>query len=113
MPEINEIRKYSDFIKKYIKGKNINSIKILKGRYIKHGPFENYKIINKNLPIKLIDVKTKGKIMYFIFENNLFLLATMGLNKGWVYYNNKKYIFSDVVNDYAKYLSEDKINQSI
>jgi len=41
MPEINEVRKYADFIKKKIKNNSITNINILNGRYKKHGPFEH------------------------------------------------------------------------
>jgi len=51
MPEINEVRKYADFISKKCKDKNILEIKIVKGRYKKHGPFDNYKELVNNLPL--------------------------------------------------------------
>ena len=60
MPEVTEIRKYADFIKKHMKGKNLLDIKILKGRYKKHKPFEKYALIKKSVPLKIIDVVTKG-----------------------------------------------------
>jgi len=50
MPEIVEIRKYADFIKNKIKNSNLNSIKILKGRYKTHGPFDKYNELIKKLP---------------------------------------------------------------
>ena len=43
MPEINEVRKCADFIRKKLKNKEIIKINILNGRYKKKGPFENYK----------------------------------------------------------------------
>ena len=39
MPEVIEIRKYADFLKKIIKNKYLNELNILKGRYTKK-PFE-------------------------------------------------------------------------
>lgn len=49
--------------------------------------------------------------MYFIFEHELFMFATMGLSGGWCYYdkNKNKYMFSDVMEDYKKYISNEKM----
>ena len=45
MPEVVEIRKYADFLIDKLKSTNINSIKILKGRYKNHKPFELYLLL--------------------------------------------------------------------
>lgn len=105
MPEINEVRKYADFIKKKLKNKEIINIKILNGRYKNKGPFENYKKLKNNLPLKLIDVKTKGKLIYLIFDNNLFLISRLGLVGGWCYLKNdsNKYDHTDIYKYYLKY----------
>jgi len=96
MPEINEIRKYADFIKDKIKKNKILEINILNGRYKTHGPFQKYNDIKKELPLKLLDVKTKGKLLYFVFENNFYIFSTLGLYGGWCYLKegSSKYNFS-------------------
>ena len=102
MPEINEVRKYADFILKKCKDKNILEIKIVKGRYKKHGPFDNYKELVGELPLKLLDVKTKGKFLYIELEKGYYIFSTLGLSGGWNFYNSKtkKNEFSDSFNDY-------------
>ena len=97
MPEIVEIRKYADFLKRKLKNKTINEIKILKGRYKTHGPFQNYYSIIKKLPLKVLDVKTKGKFLYFIFEDDYYLFSTLGLHGGWVFYNNDTFQFNTLI----------------
>jgi hypothetical protein len=72
MPEIIEVLNAADFIKKKLKNKSIIDINILNGRYKKNGAFENYNKLKKNIPLQLIDVKTKGKLLYLIFDNNLY-----------------------------------------
>lgn len=102
MPEVVEIRKYADFLKSKMKGKFIKNINIKNGRYKKHGPFPLYKEISKNLPLKVIDIKTKGKFLYIILENNFYILSTLGLSGGWVHKNkNTDYEFPILV-DYIK-----------
>jgi formamidopyrimidine-DNA glycosylase len=112
MPEIIEVRKYADFILKNLKNKNIIDIKILNGRYKKHKPFENFYKFKNDLPLKLLDVKTKGKFLYIIFENNYYIFSTLGLNGGWCYFlkNKNKFLFSTNIDDYSKYFSDNKIN---
>ena len=114
MPEIIEVRKYADFIRKYCKNKEIIDIKILNGRYKKHKPFEKYYQIKNNLPLKIVDVKTKGKLLYIIFDSNIkfYILSTLGLSGGWCYFSESKnkFLFSKNVDDYAKYLSDERIN---
>jgi formamidopyrimidine-DNA glycosylase len=108
MPEVVEIRKYADFLKSKLKNKYIEKINILQGRYKKHKPFNLYKEISKELPLKVIDIRTKGKFLYIVFEKNYYLLSTLGLSGGWVYKNNDiikfplemDYIKTDIVDSY-------------
>lgn len=89
MPEINEVRQYANFLKLKFKNSKITEINILNGRYKKHGPFQHYDELKKHLPIKVLDVKTKGKFMYMILEHNLYLFSTLGLSGGWIFQKTK------------------------
>ena len=113
MPEINEIRKYADFIKDKIKKNKILDINILNGRYKTHGPFQKYNDIKKELPLKLLDVKTKGKLLYFVFENNFYMFSTLGLSGGWCYLKegSSKYNFSQTEEEWL-YFDNLKENDS-
>jgi formamidopyrimidine-DNA glycosylase len=82
MPEVVEVLKTVDFLKKIMKNEFITDIKILKGRYITHGPFDLYSVLKKNLPLKVIDIKNKGKFIYFILEKGFYLFSTLGLKGG-------------------------------
>jgi formamidopyrimidine-DNA glycosylase len=70
MPEIVEVRKYVAFIRKHTHNNMVKEINIINGRYKKHGPFEGYKKYVKDLPLKIKEVNSKGKFIYFIFEND-------------------------------------------
>jgi len=85
MPEIVEVRKYVAFIRKHTHNNMVKEINIINGRYKKHGPFEGYKKYVKELPLKIKEVNSKGKFIYFIFENDMVLFNTLGLSGGWVY----------------------------
>ena len=85
MPEVMEIRKYADLINKYVGNKMVQNITIKKGRYHKHGAFDGFGEFKKALPLKLIQVKTKGKFIYMEFANNIYMLNTLGLSGGWAF----------------------------
>jgi formamidopyrimidine-DNA glycosylase len=96
MPEIIEVKMYSDFIKKNIKDNKLLSIKILNGRYKKHGPFEHYKKIINELPCIIEEINTKGKFMYMKFNDDLYLGVSLGLMGGWFF--RKKAIKLKIIN---------------
>jgi formamidopyrimidine-DNA glycosylase len=112
MPEINEIRKFSDFIKDKIQNEKIIDIKILNGRYKKHGPFAKYTDIKNELPLKLLDVKTKGKFSYMVFEKDFYIFSTLGLSGGWCYLKNgaKTYNFSRTEEEWEEFTGEEEMS---
>lgn len=89
MPEIIEVKKYADFIRKILLNKILLNISIINGRYKKHGPFDFYKKFKSNLPSKIINIGTKGKLMYISFYNDYHIIVTLGLSGGWLIYNKK------------------------
>jgi DNA-formamidopyrimidine glycosylase len=115
MPESPEVLYLSKYIKNNIKNRYIDSIKILKGRYIKHGSPNGYKQFIKQLPLKCLDVQKKGKVIFIYFENDWCLISKLGMS-GWWYidddspewlpnyqnvvfnFNEKKLIFTDFRN---------------
>jgi formamidopyrimidine-DNA glycosylase len=92
MPEVIEVRYYTDFIRRQIRdhGKytRLLSINILQGRYKTHGPFDGYSSITHSLPLRVIDVDAKGKYMYIILENEWVIGVTLGLTGGWFFRKN-------------------------
>lgn len=111
MPEVIEVREYADFCNKYIKNKTLLNIKILNGRYKKHGPFNGFKELLKSLPLKVVETKNKGKFMYIQLnkETPLYIGITLGLSGGWFFkpsglkkdkyihgLNGSRYVESDI-----------------
>jgi len=115
MPEIIEIKNYTDFIKKNIFNKNLLDIKIIGGRYKKHGPFTNYDNIKILLPLKILDVSSKGKFMYITLENEIYLGITLGLSGGWFFKknNSEKIIHGLESNKYDKDIVNKYIESSL
>jgi len=67
-------------------------------------------LLNK-LPIKVLDVQTKGKLLWITFENDLYLLSTLGLSGGWAFlqYGKKQFDFSEVLDDFDGYIAEEEL----
>jgi endonuclease VIII len=85
MPEVIEVRTYADFIKEKILNKTLQDIVIQNGRYKNKRPFEYYKELVKELPLKIKDIESKGKFMYIELSNGMFLGFTLGLSGGWFF----------------------------
>lgn len=102
MPEVIEVLKYADFIKTKLRGKKITEINIGNGRYKKHGDFEHLDSLRKSLSLKVTDVKTKGKFLYFVFENGMYLFSTLGLSGGWAWSKSNTYCFVDIFDHIEK-----------
>lgn len=108
MPEIMEVKKYCDFIRDHFQSKKILDIVITNGRYKKHNAFDLYKETKKLLPLKLLDISSKGKFIYFILEGDNYILNTLGLSGGWAYLpNNKK---SYVIPKLLYYTDKNKVD---
>jgi formamidopyrimidine-DNA glycosylase len=115
MPEVVEVMAYADLLRTKLKGKSILEINILKGRYAKHGSFDEKKDLLKNLPIKVIDVRSKGKLIYISLEKDFYLLSTLGLSGGWVAYENKlkSYKLPKLIGSYKDYNEYSDINSHL
>lgn len=85
MPEIAEVALTSEILLKYLKGNKLEQIKFISGRYSKKNP-DNYKLIKKSLPLKIIDIDSHGKFMWFKLKNKTskwYIWNTFGLTGMW------------------------------
>ena len=87
MPESPEVLHLTEIIQNKIKNKYLESVKILKGRYITHGLPNNFKEFIKELPLKYLAVQKKGKVIFFYLENNWCLISKLGMS-GWRFFKN-------------------------
>ena len=85
MPEGPEVRKTVDWLQNF-KGKTIENIGIISGRYGKKKEIPGWDILE--YPVTLKDVQCKGKFIYFTFsyENSnkeCYLFNTLGMSGMW------------------------------
>ena len=81
MPEGPEVKKTVDYLLKF-KNYIITKITINSGRYTK----KNFKMQTKlfdDLPLKIVDVKCKGKFIYFKLSNDMYIFNTLGMSGYW------------------------------
>jgi len=94
MPEGPEVAYLTDHVlHKYI-GKSLLDIKIKFGRYKNHKPPEHFKSFVKQLPLKCLNIYKKGKVIFFIFENDWILISKLGMT-GWWYSDDNKQKWRD------------------
>ena len=83
MPEGPEVKRVIDFLSKF-DGSFLHDVKIISGRYSRHGPFEGYYALKEMLPLKIVNVNCQGKFIYFYFENDTSLWCTLGMSGAWL-----------------------------
>ncbi len=84
MVEGPEATYMAEYVLRHYKRKSLTGIKIVAGRYKHHVPPQNYRVFIKDLPLKLIDVYKKGKIVYLLFEGGWTIIVRFGM-EGWFY----------------------------
>jgi formamidopyrimidine-DNA glycosylase len=86
MPEVVEIKLTSLFLHNELKNKKIKKITVDSGRYKRHG-LANLEKFNSKMSLKIKNVKSKGKFMWFELEDNnnkkYYILNTYGLEGSW------------------------------
>lgn len=86
MPEICEVVFTSQLLLSKFKNRFINKLNILSGKYL-HGTMKGYELIAKYAPLKIKNIDTKGKFMWFELEGSnkkkIYMLSTFGLTGEW------------------------------
>jgi endonuclease VIII len=78
MPEGPEVYSFGIEVHDFFYGKKLNQVKILSGKY-KRSPFKNYKLLKKLLPLKVLFIRTQGKILLIELDNNYIIVVTFGM----------------------------------
>jgi formamidopyrimidine-DNA glycosylase len=83
MPEGPEVKRIVDQMSKVLVGKTLTNIQILTGRYAKKSP-DGFDQFLKALPVKITDVKCKGKFIYFLTDGGWNIWNTLGMSGSWL-----------------------------
>ena len=82
MPEVVEVCLTAQFLNHLLKNSKIINLEIIGGRYTRH-KLHGLDSLKNNIPLKIINVNSKGKFLWFELENNFFILNTFGLEGEW------------------------------
>jgi DNA-formamidopyrimidine glycosylase len=82
MPEGPEVKIMTDQLCSRLKDRHLFEINIIGGKFIRLPP-DNINLFKNILPNKIIDVKCKGKFIYFTFSNNWYIFNTLGMTGNW------------------------------
>lgn len=80
MPEIAEVKKFVTQLSAQYQGQDLSSIKVVGGRFVKEGfsmPFPSWSI---KYPLKNVKFHSKGKFIYWEFDDNIFFFITLGMS---------------------------------
>ena len=83
MPEGPEVNIIKDGLNAHLKGAQIIEVSFPDGSKFNKKMPDGYNDFYKELPTKCIEVKSKGKLIYFVFENGWFLMCRLLLSGGW------------------------------
>lgn len=97
MPEGPEVAYLAERLSSDLVGRPLTAVRILNGRYAKHGPPAGYAAFVRALPLRLTAVESTGKVLFFRFENDWTLISKLGLT-GWWYVGAKPAWLSDYKN---------------
>lgn len=108
MPENAEVALTAEILAKYLNNKSLTSIKFISGRYTKNPPLD-VKQFKKALPLKVTNINSKGKFLWFALSGDWFIFNTFGLTGMWGFqeteytrailtFTNKTAYFSDMRN---------------
>jgi len=92
MPEAAEVKLSADLISKKLIDQNIVNVFCGKSSRYKINRPEGFNLfVNRlcNSPIKIQDINTKGKFMYWSFEDDWYMFCTFGMTGQWVYKEDK------------------------
>lgn len=83
MPESPEVSYQASYIAEHFNDCMLKSIEISRGRYKTHGPPENYNEFIESLPLKLLNVEKKGKVIFLKFSEDWYIISKLGLTGHW------------------------------
>jgi DNA-formamidopyrimidine glycosylase len=83
MPEGPEVSVIRDGLNTQLKGKSVISVSIPEGSKFQKKVPDGYNDFKSALPLKVLEVKSKGKFIYFLFENNWILMCRLLMSGGW------------------------------
>lgn len=107
MPEGPEVALTAQILDYKVKGKKINNIEILSGKYKRDKP-NGFNKIKKVLPLKILSVNSKGKFIWFELEDGYYMLNNLGMTGIWGFEKNDSSRLSFDIGKKTMYFSDQR-----
>jgi endonuclease-8 len=108
MPEGPEVNVIKNGLNNQLKNKTLISINFPEGsKFLKKAP-SGYNDFTKMLPLKIKEIKSKGKLIYFVFEKGWYMMSRLLLSGGWYLEKAPKHNHAELV--YKKNENDNKQN---
>ena len=102
MPEGPEVKTVCDNLQ-YLINNKLSKLSILSGRYSKNNNLPQYfEQLNSKLPLLIKKIDVKGKLLYFILENDWVILNTFGMSGRWTQTYQKHNHLEILINNETK-----------
>ena len=83
MPEGPESVYMSRMVDNALSTNTLNHVQFMRGRYVNHGPPIGFAAFKRALPLKLVKVDSKGKVIFFHFSNGWYMVSKLGMSGIW------------------------------
>ncbi len=83
MPEGPEVKIIANELNILLNNAILNSVEILSGKYCHKKKIDNFEEFNNSLPLKILYIKTKGKMIYFKLDKDWYIFNTLGMSGTW------------------------------
>jgi DNA-formamidopyrimidine glycosylase len=115
MPEGPEVNIIKDGLNHLLQNKLIIDVIFPEGSKFNKKTPDGYNDFKELLPLKIKEIKSKGKLIYFVFEKGWFLICRLLLSGGWYLEKAHKHNHCQIIykNKETKEETKDKDNDSI
>ena len=83
MPEGPEAVHMSRMVDNVLSMNTLNRVQFIRGRYVNHGYPVGFAAFKRALPLKLVKVDSKGKVIFFHFSNGWYMVSKLGMSGIW------------------------------
>jgi endonuclease-8 len=108
MPEGPEVTTIKDGLNHLLKNKILITINFPEGSKFNKKTPDGYNDFIKCIPLKIKEVKSKGKLIYFVFEKGWYMMSRLLLSGGWYLEKAPKHNHCELV--YKKNETDSKTN---
>ena len=91
MPEAPEVKLLIESISSHIIGRQILAVQIISGKYLAKQKIVNWELLQSSLPLKIIDIGTHGKFIYFRLDKDLAIGIGLGMVGTFQFTLNEKH----------------------